>query len=82
LRAPQVYAVKVVGALALNDGGEADWKLLAIRIDDPLAAQVDGALCERVRVRASCISMRACLPPGSPSLHELLGATLRDMRCD
>lgn len=36
-----VYPVKVLGALAMIDGGETDWKLLAIRTDDPLAATVD-----------------------------------------
>jgi inorganic pyrophosphatase len=35
------YAVKVIGALAMLDGGECDWKLLAVRTDDPLAAAVD-----------------------------------------
>lgn len=39
--------MKVLGALAMIDGGEADWKLLAIRTDDPLAAQVDGECAER-----------------------------------
>ena len=35
-----VYQVKVLGALAMIDGGETDWKLLAVRTDDPLAAAV------------------------------------------
>ena len=41
-RAPTgaVYQVKVLGALAMIDGGETDWKLLAVRTDDPLAAAV------------------------------------------
>lgn len=34
------YTVKVIGALAMLDGGETDWKLLAVRTDDPLASQV------------------------------------------
>lgn len=34
------YTVKVIGALAMLDGGECDWKLLAVRTDDPLAASV------------------------------------------
>ena len=41
--APQpgaMYRVKVLGALAMIDGGETDWKILAVRADDPLAAQV------------------------------------------
>ena len=31
------YAVRILGALAMLDGGECDWKLLAVRTDDPLA---------------------------------------------
>lgn len=34
------YTVKVLGVLAMIDGGECDWKLLAVRTDDPLAATV------------------------------------------
>jgi hypothetical protein len=37
----EAYAVKVVAALAMVDGGEMDWKLLGIRADDPLAARVE-----------------------------------------
>ncbi len=36
-----VYKVKVLGALAMIDGGETDWKILAVRAGDPLAATVD-----------------------------------------
>ncbi|KAJ1952769.1 Inorganic pyrophosphatase [Linderina pennispora] len=35
-----VQSVKVLGVLALIDGGETDWKVLAIRADDPLAPQM------------------------------------------
>jgi inorganic pyrophosphatase len=35
-----VYRVKVFGAFALIDGGEVDWKILAIRADDPLASKI------------------------------------------
>jgi inorganic pyrophosphatase len=38
-----VYPVRVIGALAMVDGGEADWKLLAVRTDDPLLGGVTGA---------------------------------------
>ena len=31
-----VHAVRALGALALIDGGELDWKIIAIRADDPL----------------------------------------------
>lgn len=37
----RAYRVKVIGALAMLDGGETDWKILAVRADDPLAARVD-----------------------------------------
>jgi inorganic pyrophosphatase len=36
-----VYTVKVLGALALVDGGETDWKVIAIKADDPLAQVLD-----------------------------------------
>ena len=36
-RTGAVYSVKVIGALAMVDDGEMDWKLLAVRADDPLA---------------------------------------------
>ena len=37
----EAYPVKVVAALAMVDGGEMDWKLLGIAMDDPLAAKVN-----------------------------------------
>lgn len=36
----QVKQVKILGALALNDGGETDWKVLAIDVEDPIAPLV------------------------------------------
>lgn len=36
-----VYDVKVIGALALVDGGEMDWKVITVRTDDALALKVD-----------------------------------------
>ncbi len=39
LRTGSVSAVKVLGVLAMIDDGEADWKLLVLRADDPLAAR-------------------------------------------
>jgi inorganic pyrophosphatase len=36
-----VYPVKALGALAMIDDGEVDWKVLAIRADDPLAAKLN-----------------------------------------
>ncbi|SPO06497.1 related to IPP1 - Inorganic pyrophosphatase, cytoplasmic [Cephalotrichum gorgonifer] len=37
----QVKQVKVLGGLALNDGDETDWKVLAIDVNDPLAPLVN-----------------------------------------
>lgn len=36
-----VYPVKVLGTLALLDEGEVDWKIIAINVDDPAAAQIN-----------------------------------------
>ncbi|KAH7724102.1 inorganic pyrophosphatase [Aphelenchoides avenae] len=36
-----VVPVKVVGTLALLDEGETDWKLVAIDVNDPLAAEIN-----------------------------------------
>ncbi len=36
-----LYQVKVLGALGMIDGGETDWKVLAVRTDDPLAGKVE-----------------------------------------
>lgn len=38
----EVSRVKVLGALAMIDSGELDWKVLAINIEDPMAAQLQG----------------------------------------
>ena len=38
------WQVKVLGALALLDEGEVDWKIIAINAMDPKAALVNGAL--------------------------------------
>lgn len=37
----QVKQVKVLGGLALNDGGETDWKMLVIDVEDPIAPLVE-----------------------------------------
>lgn len=37
----EVYPVKVLGALAMADGGEADWKIVVIRADDRRADELD-----------------------------------------
>lgn len=35
-----VVGVKVLGAIGLIDEGEADWKIIAIDVHDPLAAKL------------------------------------------
>ena len=37
LECGKVYKVKVLGAYAMIDEGELDWKVIAIRVDDPMA---------------------------------------------
>ena len=39
-----VLKVKVLGAFCLIDQGEADWKVIAINIDDPLANAMNSTL--------------------------------------
>ncbi|KAI9471219.1 inorganic pyrophosphatase 2 mitochondrial precursor [Coemansia mojavensis] len=41
-REGEVHRVKALGVLALIDDKETDWKVLAIRTDDPLAAKING----------------------------------------
>ncbi|KAJ2848526.1 Inorganic pyrophosphatase [Coemansia erecta] len=40
-----VHRVKVLGLVALIDDGETDWKIIALRSDDPLAAKVHSVAC-------------------------------------
>ncbi|KPM42720.1 hypothetical protein AK830_g3810 [Neonectria ditissima] len=37
----EIKQVKILGGLALNDGGETDWKVIGIDVTDPLAEFVD-----------------------------------------
>ncbi|RMY64026.1 hypothetical protein D0863_10126 [Hortaea werneckii] len=37
----QIKPVKILGGLAVNDGGETDWKMLVIGLEDPIASMVD-----------------------------------------
>ncbi len=51
-----VYSVKVLGAYAMIDCGELDWKIICIRTDHPLAPKlIDITDMER------CISFRCIL---------------------
>ena len=36
-----VYSVKALGAYAMIDGGELDWKIICIRADHPLAPKLN-----------------------------------------
>ncbi|EER07791.1 Inorganic pyrophosphatase, putative, partial [Perkinsus marinus ATCC 50983] len=37
----QIISVKILGALGLVDGGEADWKIIVIATDDPLFDRIN-----------------------------------------
>lgn len=37
----QIKPVKILGGLAVNDGGETDWKMLVIGLEDPIAPMVN-----------------------------------------
>lgn len=37
-----LHAQQVLGALAMIDDGELDWKILAISMDDPMASELLG----------------------------------------
>lgn len=37
----EIYPVKVLGVLGMIDGGETDWKVIAINVNDPLAADIN-----------------------------------------
>ncbi|KAI7161867.1 hypothetical protein KC349_g2533 [Hortaea werneckii] len=37
----QIKQMKILGGLAVNDGGETDWKMLVIGLEDPIAPMVD-----------------------------------------
>eukprot|EP00180_Rhodochaete_pulchella_P003189 Plantae.Rhodophyta-Rhodochaete_pulchella.ctg5250.p1 GENE.Plantae.Rhodophyta-Rhodochaete_pulchella.ctg5250~~Plantae.Rhodophyta-Rhodochaete_pulchella.ctg5250.p1 ORF type:complete len:143 (+),score=21.22 Plantae.Rhodophyta-Rhodochaete_pulchella.ctg5250:211-639(+) len=39
-RVGEIYPVRVLGALMMLDGGEADWKIVVIRASDPKAASL------------------------------------------
>lgn len=59
-----VYAVKVVGALAMIDGGELDWKIVTVAVSDPLAENLDGAslLAQLPSLSLACDFCRHCAP--------------------
>lgn len=38
-----VYWVRILGALAMEDDGATDWKIIAMRLDDPRADAITGA---------------------------------------
>jgi inorganic pyrophosphatase len=51
----QVYWVRILGALAMEDDNAADWKIVAIRLTDPRAKYISGAC----RVATECITAAA-----------------------
>lgn len=40
-RIGEIYPVKVLGVLGMVDSGETDWKVIAINLNDPLAANIN-----------------------------------------
>lgn len=51
-----VYSVKAVGAYAMVDDGELDWKIICIRTDDPLASKInDVEDVERCGLLTQCL---------------------------
>jgi inorganic pyrophosphatase len=49
----QVYWVRILGALAMEDDNAADWKIVAIRLTDPRAKYISGACLTELRPRAT-----------------------------
>lgn len=49
-----VVQVKIVGALGLIDENELDWKLLAISLDDPKAAKINGNIASSLLFCLQC----------------------------
>ena len=62
-----VYAVKPLAVLAMIDDGELDWKVVAIRSDDPRAAAVNDV--EDVERCDSGLRLPEWTHPLSPCMH-------------
>jgi len=69
-----VIGVKVLGAIGLIDEGEADWKVIAIDVNDPLSAKLN----DIADVEAQCPGLMAAtldwfkiykIPTGKPANH-------------
>ena len=60
-----VYPVKPLAVLAMIDDGELDWKIIAIRADDPRAAGLndveDVERCGRERDSALMLDLSVCM---------------------
>ncbi|KAJ1629744.1 inorganic pyrophosphatase [Pavlovales sp. CCMP2436] len=41
LRSGEVRKVKVLGAIAMIEGGEVDWKVVVLSVDDPYAERIN-----------------------------------------
>ena len=57
-RSGEVYPVKVLGALALIDGDEMDWKIVTVAASDSLAGTVDGARLSVCVCASECVCVR------------------------
>ena len=58
-----VYAVKPLAVLAMIDDGELDWKVVAIRSDDPRAAAVNDVEDVERCAPATCFPLIPHFPP-------------------
>ena len=71
LKTGGVYKVKAIGAYAMIDDGELDWKIVCIRADDPLADKINDI--EDAERQAGCAKLFCCT-------RRLQGATQRNHR--
>lgn len=71
MRVAEVVSVKILGTLCLIDEGEADWKLIAISIDDPWAALLNDVTDLEQKLPGTVSSIREWfrtykIPDGKP----------------
>ena len=52
-----VVQVKILGTVALIDEGETDWKIIAIDINDPMAAQLNSRRLAKPLVLLMCFNL-------------------------
>lgn len=80
-----VYHVKFLGAYAMIDGGELDWKILCIDVDSPLAAKMDTIEDVERCDSGSILHLKGCFYTGAvtagtsaAAVQDLTGPCLKD----